>query len=293
MPSLAEYLNKPEYVFRPSQVMRRLGRAFRRSSGEPVVLLPWGLPLRIRTSDDIGRALWTTGVYDLAVSEVLWRLLEPGETAADAGANIGYVTSLMAARNGSAGAVRAYEPHPAVFAELAANHALWMRSAIATVELREAGLSDRARAARLVEGAAFAKNRGMARVGDDAEQGLAVRLTTLDQEFPPGARIGVLKIDVEGHEAAVLGGAGRLLAARAIRDVVYEEHTPGAGAATAVLRSRGYTVFGITKALLGPALGEPGSGGSAWTPASCLATLEPERARARLAPRGWECLRGH
>jgi FkbM family methyltransferase len=291
VPSLADYLLKPEYLFRPSQIARRLQRAFRPAAGESVVLLPWGLPLRIRRDDDIGRALWTTGVYDLAVSEVLWRLLEPGETAADAGANIGYMTSLMAARSGPGGVVRAYEPHPGVFDELAANCRLWADDRIAAVEPRQLGLSDRAREARLVEGPAFAANRGTSHVADDPA-GFAVRLTTLDQEFPPGSRIGVLKVDVEGHEAAVLAGADRLLAARAVRDVVYEEHAPGAGPASALLRSRGYAVFGIAKSLPGPLLGEPGSGRSAFAPPSCLATVEPERARARLAPRGWDCLRG-
>jgi FkbM family methyltransferase len=290
VPSLADYLIKPEYLFRPSQVVRRLRRAFRPTAGASVVLLPWGLPLRIHRDDDIGRALWTTGVYDLAVSEALWRLLEPGETAADAGANLGYMTSLMAARAGPGGRVRSYEPHPAVFADLTANCGLWAGAQVAAIEPRELGLSDRARDATLVEGPAFAANRGTSRVADGAA-GLAVRLTTLDREFPPDARIGVLKVDVEGHEAAVLAGADRLLAAHAIRDVVYEEHAPGAGPATALLLSRGYRVFGISKGLLGPALGAPGHG-SAFAPPSCLATVAPERALARLAPRGWECLRG-
>ena len=290
MPSLAQYLNKPEYLFRPSQVARRLGRMLHPAERESVVRLPWGLPLRIRRDDDIGRALWTTGVYDLAVSEALWRLLDPGETAVDAGANIGYMTSLLALRAGPAGAVHAYEPHPAVFAELAANRGLWS-GAIAGVELREAGLSDRAGRGRLVEGPDFAGNRGTARVADD-EAGLDVTLTTLDREFPPGRRLALLKADVEGHEAALLAGAERLLAARAVRDVVYEEHAPGRGRATALLRAKGYHVFGVAKGLLGPLLGEPGGRGSAWTPPSCLATLEPGRARARMAARGWECLGG-
>jgi FkbM family methyltransferase len=289
--SLAEYLIKPEYLFRPSQVLRRLARTVRPSGADRVVLMPWGLPLRIHGNDDIGRALWTTGVYDLAVSEALWRLLDPGETAVDAGANIGYMTSLLAVRAGPGGAVRAFEPHPGVFSDLAANRGLWNTTALAAIELREVGLSDCAREARLVEGPDFEANRGTARVAEGTA-GLAVRLTTLDQEFAPAERIGLLKVDVEGHEAAVLAGAERMLAARAIRDIVYEEHAPGAGPATALLRSRGYHVFGIVKGLLGPALGAPERGGTSWTPPSCLGTAEPERARARFAPRGWECLVG-
>ncbi len=292
MPSLGDYLNKPEYLFRPSQVARRLARALRAKRASAVVTLPWRLPLRIRIADDIGRALWTTGVYDLAVSEALWRLIEPGDTVVDAGANIGYMTSLMVARAGAAGTVWAFEPHPALFAELAANRERWRAPGHAAVELRELALSDRPRDTVLVEGAAFAANRGTARVADGDAPGIGIHLSTLDAELPVAARLGVLKVDVEGHEAAVLRGATQLLAKRAIRDIVYEEHQPDSDS-TALLRSRGYQIFDIRKRLFGPALEVPGRGRApAWMPPSRLASADPERARARLARRGWRCLGG-
>ena len=48
----------------------------------------------------IGQSIRTTGLYDLAVSEVLARLIDPGDTVVDAGANVGYMTVLAAAAAG-------------------------------------------------------------------------------------------------------------------------------------------------------------------------------------------------
>jgi FkbM family methyltransferase len=295
LPRLADYLNKPEYLFRPSQGIRRLGRALRPSARTAVVRLPWGHCLRVRTGETIGGAIWTTGVYDLAVSEVLWRLIEPAETVVDAGANIGYMTSLMARRAGRHGTAWAFEPHPEVFAELEASLRLWETSGgIAHVRLRQAGLSDRGGEAMLVEGAEFGANRGTAQLGGTGGRAWRVPLATLDGEFHPGALVGVLKVDVEGHEAAVLRGGQRMLAAHAIRDVVYEEHGSESAPATELLHAHGYEVFKIRKGFLGAILSPPAgrAEGTAWTPPSYLATTDPARALARLAPRGWRCLRG-
>ena len=62
--------------------------------------------------ETIGRAILRLGVYDLCVSESICRLLDPGESAIDVGANLGYMTSLMAAKAGKCGSVESFEPHP-------------------------------------------------------------------------------------------------------------------------------------------------------------------------------------
>ncbi len=46
------------------------------------------------------------------MSEVLARLIDPGDTVVDAGANVGYMTVLAAAAAGPTGRVVAFEPHP-------------------------------------------------------------------------------------------------------------------------------------------------------------------------------------
>lgn len=130
-PTLMKMLNaftRPEYFFRPRQIFTRLRRSLSRApvSDTRLVVLPWGSPIRIRPEEVIGRAIWHQGVYDLNVSECLWRVLEPGEHAVDVGANVGYMTSLMATRVGGRGMVVAIEPHPEIFDELQANATRWM-----------------------------------------------------------------------------------------------------------------------------------------------------------------------
>ena len=294
MPSLTEYLNKPEYVFRPWQAARRLRRSLtlRGGDGRTVVRLPWRLDLGVRAADDIGRAIWTMGIYDLAVSEVLWRLTVPGDVVVDGGANLGHMTGLLSRRAGTSGSVWAFEPHPGVFADLEENVRRWEgEPSLARIELRREALSDHAGTGGLVEGPAFARNRGTAQVVD-AGGGVPVPLTTLDARFPSTA-LGVLKLDVEGHEGAALRGAERLIGSRAIRDIVYEAHGAAGGEESAWLEARGYVVFGIGKAFRGPVLERQlDRPAGRWMPPSWLATSDPERAAALLRPRGWRCLRG-
>src|SRR4051812_34318677 len=161
---------KPEYLYRPRQGLRRLLRVFDRvSSGEFVVAdLPWGMPLRVRPGEVHGAALLDLGVIDLAVTEVLWRLTDPGETAADVGANIGAMSAVLAARVGKGGCVFAFEAHPAIFEELAWNVALWKD---VTVRPENVALSRESGSVSLSVPADFQRNRGLAKVGAAGEPG--------------------------------------------------------------------------------------------------------------------------
>ncbi len=125
--ALSDYL-RPEYLFRPSQIWQRVQQKLHPQVGDfDQVTLPWGLPLRVRSFDFIGLHIRWFGVFDLCVSEVIWRLLDPGDTAIDVGANLGYITSLMAARTGKTGNVLAIEPHPELYQELLTNLHDWQQ----------------------------------------------------------------------------------------------------------------------------------------------------------------------
>ena len=106
-------LARPEYLFRPRQIWRRLRHPWGfHLPPRAEVTLPWGWPLCIRTHETIGRLIWTFGVFDLPVTEVLWRLTGPGDIAVDAGANIGCMTCVLATRVGPTGRVLSFEPFP-------------------------------------------------------------------------------------------------------------------------------------------------------------------------------------
>ncbi len=278
---------KPWYVYRPRQILHRMARAVRRPGRSAVVRLPWGGELEVDPGEDIGRAVWTTGVYDLAVSEVLWRLTPAGGLAVDAGANIGYITALMAARVGPAGRVLAFEPNPALLPRLRANAA----RAGAAVQLREVALSDRDGEAGLVLQPHFAQNSGIGYVTPDPSAG-TVRIPTrrLDDEVPERT-IDVMKMDVEGHEAAVLAGAERLLASRRVRHVVFEEHGSHTSDPCRRLAAAGYTLFQLGWRMTGPVLA-PADGPRVCKPyeaPSYLATVDPAGAAA-CDRRGWGVL---
>ncbi len=115
-----------------------------------------------------------------------------------------------------------------------------------------------------------------------------VELRRLD-ELTAQTAIGVLKIDVEGHEAAVLKGAAALLEGRLVRDIVFEDHDPYPSAATAILEAADYHLVSLTNDLGGLLLENPAERGEApaWPGPSYLATREPSRSFPLLAARGW------
>ena len=312
--SLKHLLDKPEYLFRPGQALRRVWQARALPATDCAeTRLPWGYRLRYHPRDVIGSCIWRKGVYDLTVSEAIWRLLDPGAYAIDVGANIGHMTSVMAARVGAAGRVLAVEPHPDIYGELRANVRAWeAEGGGAQVTARQVAFSDRSGTATLWTTEEFVSNRGTASLAavpsglqgkgaaafgmasdSSARKALLVAMTRLDEATDPLRRIDLLKIDVEGHELAVLEGSAARLAQGDIRDIIFEEHAAYPTPVTAFLEQRGYHLFLIGKRLWGPLLGDVGGPAvhNPFDPPSYLATRDPERARARLQPALWAVLK--
>lgn len=284
-------LDKPEYFFRPAQVLKRL--AFKQNAPAASVELPWGLPIWVQPADSIGRSLCTQGVYDLALTEVIWRLLDPAEAAVDAGANIGYVTGLMAVRAGRRGTVIALEPHPDIFAELQRNVIRWRtRDDLAAITLHKLAASESRSTATLYMPRDFTQNRGVSTLSadEDAAAGPVVETVPLDELI--AGSVSLLKVDVEGHELAVLKGCQRLLSRREIRDIVFEEHKPYPSAVHRLLEASGYRLVRIDRTFRGPLLLNPEQRGThPFLPSNYLATLDLERCVRRMKPRGWFCLK--
>src|SRR4051812_17533560 len=69
-------------------------------------------------SVDIGSHLLTYGRWEQNYAQVFQRLIKPGDTVFDLGANHGFYTLLAAASTGPAGTVHSFEPNPR-FARLA------------------------------------------------------------------------------------------------------------------------------------------------------------------------------
>jgi FkbM family methyltransferase len=287
---------KPWYVWRPTRLFWRAIRRWRRlAPGYRPLPLAWGLSILADPTKPIGRSIWTTGIYDLAVSEVFARLVQPGDIVVDAGANIGYMTLLAATVSGESGTVISFEPHPELFIVLQQNVAMASRSRpIARMLLRNTALGDRTGQADLILPEGFSCDDGLAYIRRDGLPGsrsIPVGMETLDEAV--GARpIAVLKLDVEGHELQALRGAKRALESRRIRHIVFEDHQGRGSAVVRFLESFGYRVYSIGWSVKGPRLApiEGGRLAADYEAPSYLATLEPNEAQERCARAGWRVL---
>ncbi len=289
-------LRHPESLWFGCPLLLRRLSGHRHAPGEIVsCTMPWGSTLHVQHDEFIGRKILEFGVFELSVCELIARLTDRGETALDIGANIGQMTSLMAACSGPQGRVWAFEPHPVVLERLRRNVAEWgPENGHATVEVKGVALGSEAGRAMLKEEPDFGPNLGKAGlVGTSAaKDAVVVEVERLDDVPEIKAPVGVMKIDVENFEFEVLKGAASLLE-RGVRDIVYEDHQGHPCKVSELLEPMGYSIFAVKRGLMGPEL----LPADVWfddpkvaTP-NFLATLDPDRARARFRSRGYLSLR--
>lgn len=162
---------------------------------------------------------WYAGLHECPDMAFVLHALRPGDLFVDIGANVGSYTVLAA---GTALAdVIAVEPVPSTFAGLVDNIAL--NALGKRAELRCCGIS--ASPGTLTFTAGLDTMNRVARA-EDCGATVSVPVTTLDELC--GARTPVvIKIDVEGHELAVLDGAKSVLANPGVQAVVMETNGSG------------------------------------------------------------------
>ena len=279
-------LAKPQYLLRPSQILRRVLRELRRNPRDGQVLLPWGLELTLDPADTVSDALLGQGIYDLVTTEILWRLTEPGDRTADVGANVGYMTSMPATRAGASGSVLAFELHPKTFSILESNAVGWntLPNCARTTAMNGA-ISDRDGTAKFAERLIGDVNASPAFLTDDA--------------LPSNSEVRVWRLADfmnEGGDFGVFAGIGDALACGRIRDIVYEEEAGYPAQSHTLLENAGYTIFAFQERLRGPEI-LPATAMTApkrfyEVLPSYLATRDLPRARKLLARPGWQCLIG-
>jgi FkbM family methyltransferase len=287
----------PPYFFQPLQVLKRLRLEYLwRSKQEVVVTLPWGLPIKINPHEAIGYDIACHGLYELGLTETLWRLTEPGELTIDAGANIGYTASILGIRVGPRGKIICFEPHPQVFISLRENVEIWKKDPrCGSFVLHQAALGIESGQALLHTNDWFRTNRGTAWVSNTVESTpdlkvIEVPIWNLDSYLHESETIGVLKMDVQGSELAILQGMTRLLERHAVRDIVFEEEAPFPAPTHNYLKSKGYSIFGLQELFAGVRClpdAQPSFDPDIGPIPNYLATLNPDRAKARLGPAMW------
>lgn len=153
--------------------------------------------------------------YPQDFSAALEPLVKPGWVCADVGANKGHITALLAERVGPSGKVVAFEAFP--------RNARVLRARVARSPLRErvtienVAVADRS-GFEVPLYAGPASNHEFWSITTDYHNAdretdpvLRVPTVALDDYFPMGSPLDLVKIDVEGAEGLVLGGMRRLL----------------------------------------------------------------------------------
>jgi FkbM family methyltransferase len=187
-----------------------LGRSLR----APLRLVPKEMEVPILQGPMRGKR-WVAGSSDMGcwlgtaeLSKVrrVERLVQPGMTCYDIGANVGYYTLLTSVLVGASGKVFAFEPVPGNIAFLRRNLRI---NRCGNVQVFELALTDFDGVTR------FAEHRFRSRGHLDAAGNLEVRCASLDSLSAEGAisAPNILKIDVEGAELKVLRGARQILEA--------------------------------------------------------------------------------
>lgn len=191
-------------------------------------------------SDDLGHVVPANFV---SVAKIVAETLRAGDIAVDAGANIGVVTVLMGRAVGGGGQVVAIEMMPDTAASLRENITL---NALGNVRVVEAALADQAglTVTAIVAPGAFGQATILKhfRPAADIIQH-DVLTTTLDAVTASVGRIGLLKMDLEGAEAAALAGAVETL--KRVDAVLFESWDADGGEAAAILRAAGFTLSRI------------------------------------------------
>jgi methyltransferase, FkbM family len=185
---------------------------------------------------------WYCGLHEVNEMAFVLHLLRRDEHFADIGANIGSYTILAA---GAAGArVHSAEPIPETFRHL--QHNVLLNDLAERVRISRIGISDRVSVLRFSSGLDCVNH--VLAPGEDLP-GVEVPVTTLD-EWVGGEVPTLIKIDVEGHELAVLQGGEKTLADPRLLAVIMEINGSGERYGIAdtqlvdIMLGHGFSAFG-------------------------------------------------
>lgn len=186
--------------------------------GEQIVVVPitGGGHVAVNLGDYHHQRIAGTGEYEKATTTILRRSLRPGDVFLDVGGNAGFYSAFAAALGAQ---VYAFEPNPAM-AELI------RRAAHPNVTLTRAAVGDEAGEVTL-NISPDPSHSGISSIHDmphlRGARKITVPIVTLDDFCAEHAlRPRALKIDVEGHEGAVINGMSDLLAERVPESVIVE-----------------------------------------------------------------------
>jgi FkbM family methyltransferase len=196
-------------------------------------------------SDHVAKSLFWFGDFDPWVGQTLSHLVGPDDIVCDIGANIGATALPLARAIGPSGRIYCFEPVNATAQRLSRNIEA---NGLQNAEVFELALSDQDGTSKI----GYDKNQpGMASVNQSDQS-----TTVLSRRFDAWvedlniASIAVCKIDVEGHEPAVVRGMKASLQRGIISSLVFESHGDRADEEViSSLREYGYKIYRIYKGI--------------------------------------------
>jgi len=203
----------------------------------------------------IGRSIERYGEFSYFESELFAQLCGAGDTVMDVGANIGAHAVAFAHRVGPTGFVYAFEPQRLVFQVLCANMAL---NSLTNVECVPA-VCGTTPGEELLPDVRYDVPANFGGFGQTHfGSGRRVRRVRLD-DYADAGRITIVKIDVEGMEGLVIGGAGALIARHRPLLYVENDRLEKSAALIAQIMELGYRLYWHLPPLFNPGnwRGEP------------------------------------
>jgi FkbM family methyltransferase len=205
-----------------------------------VVTVTKGATVRLPLDDWLGRETYRH-LGDRTPFIALRRLLRAGDRVVDVGANLGVYSACLASLVGPTGRVASFEPSPRVLPWLRANMA-----SFGQVDVHSVALSDSS-GTRTLFGTDDPRHGGLASL--ESHMATSEGATEIESRRPTDVlgegweELALVKIDVEGHEPAVLRGFAPWLEERRIAALLVEVSPRWGGTA----------VFDEIEALAGPA----------------------------------------
>jgi FkbM family methyltransferase len=214
-----------------------------------------------------GYGVWSTGTgYEHREAAYFCSLLQPGMTFLDVGANVGYYSLLAAPLVGASGGIHAFEPVSTMHEMLRSN---FERNQIRQAVANRLIVSDSSGPKTInlsPEDNCGSSSVGIVLRGDHRTE--TVESITLDDYLRQRglARVDVIKMDVEGHETAVLRGASALLREKRpvwlieVRENLLRQSGSSRAELYGLLQAAGYAAYKIRPGGQLELLAEPSDG---------------------------------
>ena len=169
------------------------------------------LPLTVDLAEQEARYIYF-GAFECNEIEFMQRWVKPGDTVVDVGANIGYISAILAGAVGSKGKIYAFEPNPIIFPQLRT----LAKASAGRIEAFQSAITDKSENGvtdfYIVSDHSMWSSTVIEGDGSGLDR-IQVPSISLSEFIANGglSRVDFIKIDVEGGEADVLRGASQFL----------------------------------------------------------------------------------